>query len=105
MNDEPQLFDLRMPDGSRHFGGFPERGLAEPDWHVLRDAIATLVGAVPTGFVTDAVTEAWIDFRCGGHSFSLNNQHGEWWCFVQDPAAPDELLRRVLTHFAAALGA
>lgn len=105
MSDELPLIDLRMHDGSRHFGGFRERGLAEPDWFLLRDAIARLPGAVETGFVTDHVTEAWLDFTCGGHAFSLNNQHGEWWCFVQDPAAPDELLRRVLRHFAAVLRA
>ena len=103
MSDGPQLIDLRMHDGSRHFGGFPERGFAEPDWFLLRDAIATLPGAVATGFVTDHVTEAWIDFTCGGHTFSLNNQCGEWWCFVQDPGAPDALLRSVLVHFAAVL--
>ncbi|NUQ55754.1 MAG: hypothetical protein HUU14_07705, partial [Dehalococcoidia bacterium] len=28
--------------------------------------------------------------------FSLNNQQGEWWCFVRDPAAPDVALRAVL---------
>ena len=103
MSAEPRLFDLRMADGSRHFGAFPERGGAVPDWDVLRAAIATLVGALATGFVTDHVTEAWIDFTFAGHTFSLNNQNGDWWCFVQDPAAPDGVLRTVLVHFGAAL--
>ena len=103
MSAEVPLYDLRMHDGSRHFGSFPERGLAEPDWHLLRAAIPELAGAIETGFVTDQVTEAWLDFTFAGHAFSLNNQHGEWWCFVRDPAAPDVALRAVLRHFAAVL--
>lgn len=103
MSGERRLIDLRMHDGSRHFAGFRERGLVEPDWDLLREAIPRLVGAVETGFVTDRVTEAWIDFTYAGHEFSLNNQHGEWWCFVQDPAAPDEVLLAVLAHFEAVL--
>jgi len=103
VSDDVPLHDLRMHDGSRHFGSFPERGLAEPDWHLLRAAIPQLAGAEQTGFVTDQVTEAWLDFTYAGHEFSLNNQHGEWWCFVREPAAPDVALRALLRHFAAVL--
>lgn len=103
MNELPRLLDQRMADGSRHFGGFAERGGDVADWRVLRAAIAALPGAVETGFVTDDVTEAWLDFTFGGHAFSLNNQMGDWWCFVQDLQAPDDVLRAVLAHFAHAL--
>ena len=103
--NEPPLPDVRMHDGSRHFGGFAERGGDVADWHVLRGAIAALPGAVETGFVTDGVTEAWLDFTFRGHEFSLNNQMGEWWCFVQDPEAPDDVLRTVLAHCGGALRA
>lgn len=97
------LFDLRMADGSRHFASFREGFGTVADWDVLRAAIGGLCSAVETGFVTDHVTEAWLDFTYGGHEFSLNNQGGEWWCFVRDPAAPEEVLRTVAAHFAAAL--
>lgn len=69
----------------------------------LRAAIGSLPGAMETGFVTDEVTEAWLDFTYAGHTFGLNNQAGEWWCFVDDPAAPEAVLRAVAVHFAAAL--
>jgi hypothetical protein len=29
----------------------------------------------------------------------MNNQQGEWWFFVEDPACPDETLEAVLDHF------
>lgn len=94
------LIDLRMRDGSRHFGSFRERYDADsPEWHRLRDHVARLEGATLTGFVTDEVTEAWIDLTWRGHAFSLNNQHGEWWLFVADPACPDEILEEILRHF------
>lgn len=99
-----RLFDLRMKDGSRHFAELPETyDVATPEWERLRDAVPSLPGARLTGFVTDEVTEAWIDFELGGHAFSLNDPQGSWWLFVRDPACPDELLLRVLDHFEALL--
>ncbi|HWB73467.1 MAG TPA: hypothetical protein VG755_00900 [Nannocystaceae bacterium] len=95
-----RIFDMRMNDGSRHFGDVPEHYDATvPEWEVLREHVRTLAGAELTGYVTDHVTEAWIDFTWRGHSFSLNNQHGQWWFFVADPTCPDELLEGVLDHF------
>jgi len=93
-----------MEDGSRHFGDLPERyDPAVPEWDRIRDGVPSLPGARLTGFVTDAVTEAWIDFELEGQAFSINNQHGQWWFFVDDPACPDQLLERVLAHFEATL--
>ncbi len=90
-----------MHDGSRHFASLPEIHSAErPEWHRLHDHAAALAGATLTGFLTDEVTEAWIDFDYRGHRFSLNNQGGQWWLFVADPACPDEILVAVRDHFA-----
>ena len=95
-----RVFDLRMADGSRHFGDLPETYDAQaPEWHRLREHVGALEGAELTGFVTDDVTEAWIDFRWREHAFSLNNQHGQWWFFVADPGCPDAQLEAVLDHF------
>ena len=94
------LLDLRMHDGSRHFAGLPMTTL----WYDVRDHVEKLSGAVLTGFVTDHVTEAWIDFTYADHQFSINDQHGEYWFFVQDPACPDAVLLRVLRHFERLLG-
>jgi hypothetical protein len=96
MTRHPRLFDLRMHDGSRHFFDIPERVDAEPpEWHGLRKHLNALPDFQVTGFLTDYITEAWIDFRHQGHRFSLNNQHGSWWAFVDDPACPDAILIRV----------
>lgn len=96
----PRIFDLRLADGSRHFGALPEHyDVHAPEWHRLRAHVAALDGAIAGGFVTDDVTEAWIDFTYAGHQLSLNNQQGEWWFFVADPACPDAVLARVLDHF------
>lgn len=91
----PTLLDMRMHDGSRHFGGVPQTVL----WYEMRDAVETLSGASLAGFVTDGVTEAWIDFTYEGHRFAINDQFGEYWFFVDDPSCPDEILIRVLRHF------
>jgi len=51
-----------------------------------------------TNTITDEVTEAWIDFRYRGHEFSINNQSGEFWFFVEDPACHPSVLEAVLSH-------
>ncbi len=99
-----RLFDMRMADGSRHFGDLPETyDVAHPEWHRIRDMVPRLAGATLSSFTTDDVTEAWILFEFRGHSFSMNNQHGSWWFFVTDPNCPDDILATVLDHFEALL--
>jgi hypothetical protein len=99
-----RLFDMGMPDGSRHFGALAEcSDASHPEWERIRDAVPRLSGAHLSGFVTDHVTEAWIDFDFRSHRFSINNQNGEWWFFVDDPTCADEVLLAVLDHFEATL--
>jgi hypothetical protein len=52
-----------------------------------------------TAYITDGVTEVWVDFAFCGYTFSINDQFGAYWFFVDDPACPDALLRSVLVHF------
>ena len=100
------LLDIRMADGTRQFGDLPEtRDPDHPQCHRLRDHVDHLAGAELTGFTTDDATEAWIDFTLRHHAFSINNQTGQWWFFVDDPACPDDLLTEVLSHFETLLGA
>jgi hypothetical protein len=95
-----RIIDMRMTDGSRHFGALPETYTTDPpQWYALRDHVALLPGARLSGFATDEIFEAWIDFELGEHRFAINNQSGEWWFFVDDPACPDALLGQVLVHF------
>jgi hypothetical protein len=86
--------NITMNDGSRHFGDLPQTVL----WHDLRDHIERLEGAAITDFVTDNVTEAWIDFTYRGYKFSANDQFGDYWFFVDDPKCPDDILEAVLSH-------
>jgi hypothetical protein len=88
-----------MHDGSRCFLSLPPNA----DWHAVRDHVSGLPDAVLTGFVTDGVTECWIDFRYSGHEFSVNDSPGDYWFFVKDPECPDELLQSVVAHFSALL--
>ena len=83
-----------MCDGSRQFGDLPHT----VSWYKLRNHIEKLRGAVITGFLTDDITEAWIDFSYSSHSFSLNNQLGDYWFFVDNPQCPDDVLQKVLSH-------
>jgi hypothetical protein len=83
-----------MKDGSRHFGDLPET----VSWHELHNHLPKLSGVVVTGFLTDDITEAWIDFTFSDQVFSINNQFGQYWFFVDNPHCPDEILQAVLAH-------
>jgi hypothetical protein len=97
---EEKLLDLIMNDGSRHFGSLPQTVL----WYELRDHIETLEGAAITNFITDNITEAWIDFTYRGYRFSVNDQFGDYWFFVDNPQCPDNILEAVLSHCKLLLG-
>ncbi len=97
---KPNVFSMIMHDGSRHFGDLPLTVL----WYDLRDHIQGIPGAQLTGFVTDHVTEAWIDFDYKGYRFSVNDQYGDYWFFVEDSACPDDILQEVLAYCALLLG-
>ncbi len=96
----PEIFDFRMHDGSRNFTDLP----MTCDWYDVRDHVRALPGAVLTRFITDNVTEAWIDFTYRGHQFSINDQYGDYWFFVEDPACPNEILVEIRVHWAKLLG-
>jgi hypothetical protein len=90
-----KLLDIPMHDGSRHFATLPENS----SWEIFRQHIDILEGAFVSDYLTDGITEMWLDFSFRGHSFTVNNQFGEFWFFVQDPCAPVELLAAVTIHF------
>lgn len=96
MTDPLALYNITMHDGSRHFGDLPQT----IDWYDFRDYIDETPEYTLTNFITDHVTEAWIDFDYSGHHFSVNTQLGEYWFFVADPSCPDSTLKSVLFHCA-----
>ena len=93
---EIKIFDMRMHDGSRNFADLPEIA----SFASMRLHTGSLEGAEETGFLTDEVTEMWLDFSYRGYRFSINNQHGNYWFFVEDTTCPEPLLFDVLEHFA-----
>jgi hypothetical protein len=94
------LMDIRANDGSRQFASLP----ATRDWYAVRDHAQSLAGATLTRFLCDGVTEAWIDFAFDGESFTINDQSGEYWFFVQNPACAERTLRAVRGHWETLLG-
>jgi hypothetical protein len=94
------LLNFTTNNGSRHFGALPQAA----DWNRLREHIRILEGATVTNFITDGIVEAWIDFDYHGHRFSVNNQFGDYWFFVEDQLCPDSILEEVPSHCALLLG-
>lgn len=87
-------------DGSRNFANFPETVSFER----LREIVKQFEGTKEISFVTDSVTEVWLDFEYQGYKFSINNQNGDYWFFVEDPACPNGTLFKVVKHFGNFLG-
>lgn len=98
--DVTVLLDIRMADGSRNFAALPHTVA----WDEVRDHVEALQGARLTGFVMNATGEAWLDFAYAGYDFSINNQVGELWFFVEDASCPEPTLLLVADHFGALLG-
>lgn len=94
------LLNIAAHDGSRLFGELPET----VSFDRLRGHLETLPGTRVTDVLTDHITEVWIDFSFRGHHFTVNNQYGDYWFFVQEPQAPDVILEAVLTHSRSLLG-
>jgi len=89
------LSNTIMRDGSRCFLELRPNA----SWYAIRDHVAKLKGAELTNFVTDGVTEAWIDFGYSGHAFSINDSPGDYWFFVKDPSCDESILNEVVRHF------
>lgn len=88
------LLNSSTHDGSRQFAELPETC----SWDEFRQHIARLPGATITDYLTDNVTEMWLDFSFRDHAFTVNNQYGDFWFFVRDPACPDDILVAIIEH-------
>jgi hypothetical protein len=95
-----ELLDVRAHDGSRKFAALPRRA----PWLRLRQHLAALPGVALGEFLTDHMTEGWLDFTYGAHDFTVNDQFGEYWFFVADAGAPEDLLRGLVEYFERLLG-
>lgn len=89
------LLEMKMNDGSRHFVDLPEVVFFDE----LCEHAEELRGAEITEFIADGIVEMWLDFKFRGHKFSVTNQFGDYWFFVENPACPDEILLEIIEHF------
>lgn len=83
-----------MHDGSRQFYDVPGSWASK----TICDHVLKLSGANVTNVLAGYTSECWIDFTYREHAFTLNPQMGDIWCFVKDPACPDEILVEVAKH-------
>jgi hypothetical protein len=90
-----KLLQDTMNDGSRNFLLLPT-GSTPPIRLVFR--VLSLWGAYPTAYIP-SLGESWIDFRYKKQKFSINNQYGDFWFFVENPKCPDSVLLEVANHF------
>ena len=89
------LLESKINDGARHFVDLPEVVFFDEFY----DHTENLEGVEITEFLTDGVVEMWLDFEFRGHKFSVNNQFGDYWFFVEDPDCPDPILLEVIAHY------
>ena len=89
------LFENKLNDGSRHFVDMPEIVFFDE----VADHVEELDGAEITEFITNGVVEIWLEFEYRGHIFTVTNQFGDYWFFVQNPNCPDEILLEVVDHY------
>ena len=90
-----ELTNVTMSDGSRWFLSLP----FSVSWYELRDHGSVLPGGQLTGFLTDHVTEAWIDFSYRAHAFTIHTVMGEFWFFAENSTCDDEILVEIAEHF------
>ena len=68
-------------------------------WNELRSQIKSLHDAQITGWLTDEITEFWLDFTFRGYRFTINNPMGEFWFFAEDAKCPQEVLDVIINQF------
>jgi hypothetical protein len=89
-----KLLNSIMNDKSRHFAELPE----SEDWESLRGHLEKMPDAVVTDYISDGVTEMWLDFTYKKNRFSVNNQFGEYWFFSQNPVCPEKTLIEIVEY-------
>ena len=89
------LFEKKVEAGWRHFVDMPEVVFFDE----FADHVEELEGAEITEFLTDGTIEMWLEFEFRGQKFSVGNQFGDYWFFVDDANCPEEILFEIIEHF------
>lgn len=81
------ITDFILNDGSRHFLSLPQS--------IRVEDLISRITAFPDMEVThvlSSIPESWVDFEFEGQKFSVNDQFGEYWFFVDSPQCPLDIL-------------
>ena len=89
------LLESKLNDGSRHFVDMPEVVFFDE----VADHVEELEEAEITEFLTNGVVEMWLEFEYQENIFTVTNQFGDYWFFVQNPNCPEEILLEIVDHF------
>lgn len=84
-----------MKDGSRLFAEFPQSIFFDEFY----DYTKKLGNVANVEIITDGIVEMWVDFEYRKNKFSVNNQFGDYWFFVEDANCSDGILLEVCEHF------
>jgi hypothetical protein len=87
--------EFKPPSGDRQFAALPEAGA----WDEFGRHAKRLPGALVTNYRTDCVLEMCLGFLCRPSLFAVNNQSGDFWFFVRDPACLVGILTAVVGPF------
>jgi len=95
-----KIFSIISHDGkSKHFFSLPELIPMEE----LTKSLESIPGVDIKNELTDSVTEIWVDFNYQGSNYSVNNQHGDYYFFVDDLELSDEILQNTALVLSQAL--
>jgi len=89
-----------MNDRSRHVISLPE----SCSFSDLKRFTKKKEGIRISNYISDGITEMWLDFHYKNQDFSINNQCDEYWFFVNDQTCPEDILYEVAEYFFEKLG-
>lgn len=89
------FLNQRMADGSRLFTVLP----GTFSWREIRTHLEALQDLRLGEFLTDEVTEAWLDFTWFGQGFTIHGSMGEYRVFASEGDCPTLILTWLMEHF------
>jgi hypothetical protein len=89
-----KLLDIRQNDGSRNFFDLP----TSVTWDDLIGHLNQLEQLTIEKFLPSPVLGSWLVFSFNGYKFSVNDQMGKYWFFVENTSCPEEILFQLAEH-------
>jgi hypothetical protein len=92
-----KLLDIRSKDGSRQFFDLQK----SISWDDLIIHLKKLDQLEIKEFLPSPDLGSWLDFSFKKFEFSVNEQIGMYWFFVENSSCPDEVLYQLAEHLSA----